>query len=40
MKNLNEQSAGEFASLCVAVVALGIAMAYVFNGMADWMVGL
>ena len=40
MKNINEQSTAEFAGLCAAVVALGIVMAYVFNGMADWVVGL
>ncbi|QYW02835.1 hypothetical protein [Vibrio phage BUCT006] len=40
MKNLNEQSNTEFAGLCAAVVTLGVAMAYVFNGMADWVVGL
>lgn len=40
MKNINEQSNTEFAGLCVAVAALGISMAYVFNGMADWVVGL
>lgn len=39
MKNINEQSNGEFAGLCAAVVALGVAMAYVFNGMADWLSG-
>lgn len=40
MKDINEQSNGEFAALCVAVVALGITMAHVFDGMADWVVGL
>lgn len=39
MKNINEQSPMEFSLLMVAVAILGVVMAYIFNGMADWLSG-